>query len=226
MDGDKPIELWRYHARLRRDIAEQLHRSSELIRETHHRMANSLQVIASSASHQLRAARSPEGAEAARRILAKTQSIARAYRALLFRNGELDLAECLGDLGKELEGLLSVGRSIRITTEAAPFVLPSAVAAPLMFIVHELVTNAAEHGFIERVTGTINVRLRPSHAGRSALIVADDGIGFPRTIKRGGGLTLVSELAESIGGSAILFGSRPGAEVKVIFPTPTPPAAA
>jgi two-component sensor histidine kinase len=226
MDADKPIELWKYHARLRRDIAEQLYRSSELIRQTHHRMANSLQVIASSASHQLRITRSPETADAARRILAKTQSLARAYRVLLFRNGELDLAECLGDLGHELEGLLSVGRSVHVVTEAAPFMLPTAVAAPLIFIAHELVTNAAQHAFMERAAGTINVRLRPSHAGHSALIVADDGIGFPRHIVRGGGLTLVSELADSIGGSAILFGSRSGAQVKVIFPTPTPPAAA
>lgn len=224
MDRDKSIELWKYHARLRRDLGEQLQRSSQLIRDTHHRMANSLQVIASSASNQLRDARNPETAEVARKILARTQSIARVYRVLLLGDGQLELASHLAELGAELKGLLSVGRTINITTEAAPFVVPSAVAAPLVFIAHELVSNAAKHAFVNRATGTIKVRLRHSHLKHSALSVIDDGVGFPKIFHRGDGLALVSELAKSIGGS-ILFGSKPGGEVKVIFPTAPAPIA-
>jgi two-component sensor histidine kinase len=170
---------------------ERLLREKDLLfKEIHHRVTNSLQLVHSALSIQLRALRDSEArgqvAEAAARVLAIAAVHGRHYQRALLDDMKLLMPES-GDR--------------RLDLEMKSFPLSADQLAHLGLIVVELVTNALKHG-----RGRINVDVRRD-GDALAIAVSDEGPSFPPTFDpaTGGGLGLkiVSSLAGPAGAEAI-----------------------
>jgi two-component sensor histidine kinase len=90
-------------------------------------------------------------------------------------------------------------RDITARTEFAPMPVDIDTALPVGLIAHELVTNAARHGFRDGRSGEIVIRLEPE--GEAAtLTIEDDGVGLEGEPEEGTGLRLVNAMAPQVDG--------------------------
>jgi two-component sensor histidine kinase len=114
------------------------------------------------------------------------------------------------------------GRSIEIDVLAAPVAPAEHMASALALIVHELVTNAIDHGFEDGRAGSISVRLELLDGLRAALIVADNGLGYdPKSRKDGAlGLWLIQGLATQLRG-VLTTSTSGGVTARLEFPITT-----
>lgn len=149
------------------------------MQETHHRVKNNLQVIASLAEMQIEAEEDgaqSAGLQAMRRIVQHIHSLA-ALHELLTHNATLD--ESAGvissrDLLKKLLPLLHPLDDTRVLRMRVDRILfSSRAAAPLAMLVNETVSNALKHG-----RGDITLTLKRSE-NMACLEVRDQGPGFP-----------------------------------------------
>jgi PAS domain S-box-containing protein len=169
-----------------------------LMREVHHRVKNSLQLVQTLLSLQARGLTDPQAKlqlqEAASRVVtigavhqrlyqggSVTESDAAAYLAALLEDLQQSLASTAG------------GRSVEL--DAEPMQLAADDLTPLGLITTELVTNALKYG-----QGKVVVRLCATAVG-AEVIVEDEGPGFPPDFvaNRGNGLgmRLVGALAKT-----------------------------
>lgn len=175
-----------------------------LVREIHHRVTNSLQLVHSMLSIQVKVLVNEEAraqvAEAASRVLA----IAAVHRRL-YQAGSPDLA----DAGKYMRGLLDDMRALlpfagdrSLTLDIEPFSLSADNLAHLGLIAVELVTNALKHG-----RGSVEVAVKQD-GDCLKIVVSDEGPGFPATFdpaaRTGLGFKIVSAMAGPARGEAIV----------------------
>jgi two-component sensor histidine kinase len=79
---------------------------------------------------------------------------------------------------------------------------------PCGLLLHELISNCFKHAFAAGATGEIRVELQSQPTGVLALVVSDNGCGFPEKLdfRRTDslGLQLVCSLTEQLGGNIAL----------------------
>jgi chemotaxis protein methyltransferase CheR len=196
-------------SQLHRDerMAAMLQHQEILLREVHHRVGNSLQIIASILALDARNVHSEEARvhlkNAHRRILA----VATVQQQLqtLREGGDFELAAYLRELCENLTASV-VGDTTRIAIDvlADAAMVSSSVAMNVGLIVTELVINALKHAFIaETATGRIVVSYRvEGHGWR--LTVSDNGVGKPNgdrnPIATGLGTGIVAALVRQLDG--------------------------
>lgn len=163
-------------------MAALLQHKETLLREVHHRVGNSLQLIASILSLDARKVHSEEARlhleNAHRRILAV--AIVQQQLQAAREGGEIELAPYLHQLCENLTASV-VGNDTRIAVDvqAGAGTISSAVAMNMGLIVTELVINALKYAFTaEAAAGKIMVTYRVEcHSWR--LTVSDNGVGMP-----------------------------------------------
>ncbi|MFP6562161.1 sensor histidine kinase [Paraburkholderia sp. B3] len=147
------------------------------IRELHHRMRNSLHLIACTLQLQSRQSSNAETRYALDTAARRIGSVARIHEHLYgsgLRGGE-PARDYLASLLRDLRGALLDPGSLRTLRLAAgeAFVLDRETLISLGSIVAELVTNAVKYS-----TGDVDVTLA-WHAGQVEVVVEDKGRGFP-----------------------------------------------
>lgn len=177
-----------------------------LLRETHHRCSNDLQLIVSLLSLQSRRVHSEEARAALSDAAQRVAVLARA-RAAMLDGGSPSLEAALGQLCEALHSHAEA-RSILVTLRVDQPVgrLPAERINPLMLVVNELMTNAIKHAFEEGASGQITVTVGRSAAGHVVVTVDDDGLPFPDSSAPNGGgmgLGLAKRLMASIDGLLI-----------------------
>ncbi len=179
-------------------------RAEAMLREVNHRVGNSLQLVSSFMSLQLRHLRD-EGARAAlRESQARIEAVAHVHRRLYTSDDMTSVA-----MDEYLEGLIAeLGKSLApgadaptLTLKVHPMNVSTDQAVSIGVIVAELVTNAVKYAYGPGETGEIRVILEPApQAGGAVLTVEDDGPGLGDGEPRGTGLggKIISGMASGL----------------------------
>lgn len=185
------------------DLEQQ--RIEAVLRETGHRIGNSLATVSSLLALQsLRSPSEPvrEAVEAARN---RVHAIASSHRRV--RSGEdseiILTDEFLPSVIDDLSGNLIAVDKIGISSHVEGIPITTRYATTLSILLSELVTNAIKHAFPDRIGGAIVVRLERQD-GIPVLSVIDNGVGIPvgaEAAESGLGLVIVKQLAGQFAGS-------------------------
>jgi two-component sensor histidine kinase len=150
-----------------------------LLREVHHRVKNSLQIVTSIINLQSHRAKDPAALEAYRSVSDRIRAIASVHDKLYGLESEKRIP--LGDYAKDLmeQFSKSYGQDAKvIQMEADDIEVPMDLCIELGLILTELVVNAFRHALIPAGGGSIRIELRREETGLR-LSVADQGPGFP-----------------------------------------------
>lgn len=205
------------HARSERLAAER----SLLIREIHHRVGNSLALVASLLRiHRTSNAGGDAGAvlkEAEARVLAISKVQTNLYANDQVHSVSLDgyLAALIDDVKGSIED-----NSVEVRLDAQPMSMDHDRAIALGLITTELVINSKKHAF-PKGKGIIRVSLKKDEAGLSRLMVSDDGVGHDASRasnSTGVGSKIIAAMAGKLGAEISTESGRAGTTTSVLFP--------
>ena len=150
------------------------------LREVHHRVKNSLQLVASILNLQARKFRGTEVEKILGENVARVLTIATIHDMLTKKEGCVETVNALSmlrQLTAALEHFVPEEKHITFDVSGDNRVIGSNQASAIALVVNELVTNALEHAFEGRDSGRISISFV---SGKSFHIVtvADDGVGF------------------------------------------------
>jgi two-component sensor histidine kinase len=200
-----------------------LEQKSLLIRETHHRVKNNLQIVMSLLSLQGGRLRDPAARHALRQAQFRVNALALVHR-ILYENddlGAIDLKKLIEEISRHVhEAAGREARHLRLEFNLVQRSVSSDQAAPLTLFLVEALTNAFHHAFPGATKGTVRVSLLPMPDGMLRLAVEDNGVGFaPPGDGEGIGARLIEAFARQVGGSAGVHRRDPsGTVVELLFP--------
>jgi len=210
---------------LERDKDELLRQKDLLLQEMHHRVNNSLQIIASILLLKAQTVQSPETRrhleEAHERVLAIATVQEQLHPSVY--GDPIVAGRYLTRLCDSLAAsMILEGQPLSIRVEADAGTMTSEQAVSMGLIATELVINALKHAFPANATGAIVVRYA-SEAGAWRVSVSDDGVGMSSVLsapapKIGLGTSIVEALARQLGGRVIIAAALPGTTVSVTVP--------
>ena len=190
-----------------------------LLQEVQHRVANSLQIIASVLMQSARRVQSEEVRGHLHNAHHRVMSIAALQRQLSTSTGQtVELRAYFMQLSQSLGASMIADPerlSIEVTVDSS--VVEADVSVSLGLIVTELVINSLKHAFPDQRAGKIVIAYR-SAGSEWTLSVADDGIGTPAggdMPKAGLGTGIVEALAKNLQGEIQLSDAGPGTVVTI-----------
>lgn len=206
-------------------LAERVRMDLELDRdilhkELLHRVANSLQIIASVIMQSARRVQSEEIRAHLHDAHHRVMSIATLQKQLAANSSEVALRPYFADLCSSIAASM-VGNPERLQLSATvdDSVVSADTSVSLGLIVTELVINALKHAFIgDDPEGVIRVAYASSGSGWS-LTVTDNGVGMPRghvAAKGGLGTGIVDALSKHLEASVTVTNTHPGTKVSIV----------
>lgn len=192
-----------------------------LLKEIQHRVANSLQIIASVLMQSARKVQSEEAKGHLQDAHHRVMSIAEVQRHLAASSlGDVSLRPYFVQLCKSLgASMIQDPDRLSIVATVDDSVVDTNTSVSFGLIITELVINALKHAFPNSRHGKISVDFR-SDGSKWTLSVVDDGIGMAEGAakpKPGLGTGIVEALAKQLGGKIIVLDSKPGTSVHVVY---------
>jgi two-component sensor histidine kinase len=203
------VTLARAEARQKDDL---LREKAILLQEVQHRVANSLQIIASVLLQSARRVQSEEARGHLRNAHHRVMSIAAVQRHLVASTlGDVTLRPYFIQLYESLgASMIHDPERLSIVVTVDESVVTANASVSLGLIITELVINALKHAFPEQKHGKIMVDYR-SDGPKWMLSVKDDGIGMPTdAAKPGLGTGIVEALARQLSGHIRVADALPG----------------
>jgi two-component system, sensor histidine kinase PdtaS len=197
-----------------------IHEKHVLMQELQHRVANSLQIIASVLLQSARKVNSEETRNHLSDAHHRVMSIATLQKQLATtQEGEVDLRDYFTELCESISASMIANSShLTLTATVDDSKVDARVSVSLGLIVTELVINSLKHAFpASRHSGEIGVSYR-SDGTHWTLRVDDDGVGFPldvRAAKPGLGTGIVEALAGQLDAQVKITDAHPGTRVTV-----------
>jgi two-component sensor histidine kinase len=174
-----------------------------LVREIHHRVTNSLQLVHSMLSIQVKLLDNEEASAQVGQAASRVLAIAAVHRRL-YQAGSSHAADArtyMRALLDDMKALLPFAGRRRLKLDMDRLALSADNLAHLGLIAVELVTNALKHG-----RGSIELAVKREEDSLK-IVVSDEGAGFPASFdpaaRDGLGLKIVSAMAGSARGAAI-----------------------
>jgi two-component sensor histidine kinase len=191
-----------------------------LLQELQHRVANSLQIIASVLMQSARRTQSEEARANLHDAHLRIMSVAQLQQQLAAsRLGDVNLHTYFADLCRTIgASMIRDHNQITLDVSSDESVGTADVSISLGLIVTELVINALKHAFPGGRVGKIKVGYCSDGADWT-LSVTDDGIGMPRdngAPKPGLGTNLVEALATSLHAEVERTEANPGVSVSIV----------
>ncbi|WP_269515530.1 sensor histidine kinase [Brevundimonas subvibrioides] len=173
-----------------------------LLQELQHRVANSLQIIASVILQSARKTTSEETRINLRDAHSRVMSVAALQQQLAAsRLGAVELEPYLTQLCKSIgASMIHDPTRLKLTVEVDDSVTDADVSVSLGLVVTELVINALKHAFPGGRSGSIVVGYR-SHGPDWTLSIRDDGVGMPKdaaSATPGLGTSIVEALSKQL----------------------------
>jgi PAS domain S-box-containing protein len=212
----------------RKKVEEALHqlvREKEiLLKETHHRVKNNMQIISSILNLQAKSIKDPVALEGLKMCQSRIRSMSLIHEKL-YRSRDIsriDFGEYIRSLAAALLHSCQIDPArVKLRFETDEVLLDMNTAIPCGLIVNELVLNALKHAFPRRKAGEVRIALARNESGDCVLTVSDTGVGFPKNLdfRRTDslGLQLVNLLVEQIGGT-IRMRRAGGTKFEIAFP--------
>ncbi len=194
-----------------------------ILQEMHHRIKNNLQTVADLLTLEMSRNPRPEVHESLRDSMTRIKSIAASHEMLSVESvGLTDITELARRVVETTRrGMVRPDQKIQIVVKGHEIYLGSKQATAFALVLNELVSNAIEHGFRERTTGTIEIEL-DWDASEVWMRVQDDGAGLPDgfdlNTTRGLGLQIARTLVEKdLRGKLALTSNGQGTTSWVLF---------
>jgi two-component sensor histidine kinase len=206
----------RAEARMKDDLVR---KNSILLQEIQHRVANSLQIIASVLMQSARRVQSEEVRGHLKNAHSRVMSIAALQRQLsTTKSGPVDLRAYLTQLAQSLgASMIEDPERLSITVHVDDSKVPADISVSLGLIVTELVINALKHAFPDQPSGVILIDYH-SEGADWVLSVTDNGIGMPEgedAPKAGLGTGIVEALSKNLLGEIDVSDAGPGTAVTI-----------
>ncbi len=187
-------------ARLR-EVTRQAEAVSIFLREMHHRIKNSLQMVADLLYLEVKKCESRSAVRSLLASITRIKSVAAVHEILSTEPPTLTDAKRLAERLARVscDSLVGPDSRIDITVEGESLLLSSRQTMALALVMNELVSNCLRHAFIDREMGEVTIRLddRPSEV---IVTVQDNGVGLPEGFdlhtSSGMGLQIVRALVE------------------------------
>ena len=189
-----------------------------LLQELQHRVANSLQIIASVLMLGARQVQSDEARIHLNDAHQRVMAIAKLQRQLSTSGANgVPLGIYLADLcGSIAASMILQPDTLKITTEIDDYVASPEQSVSFGLIVTELVINALKHAFPDHLQqGRISVYFTTKGSGWT-LVVADNGIGKSTAAEPGLGTGIIEALAKQLNARTEVRDANPGTRVLVI----------
>lgn len=186
------------------DLREANERLEMLVREVHHRVSNSLQMVQSFVSMQANQTSEPAAKDALEATQNRIKAIGKVHQNLYTRGDltTIDLDEYLKTLVAELRANMSENaNSVELVFAADPVEVSPDDAVNVGVVVNELVSNAAKYAFPENRTGKVSVELSSLSDGYS-VTVTDNGAGIADGAAPEGtglGMRIIKAITRSLG---------------------------
>ncbi len=213
---ERENELAQEEIRLARDRAE------AMLREVNHRVGNSLQLVSSFMSLQMRHVTDQGAKDALRESQARIEAVAHVHRRL-YTSGDMStvaMDEYLVGLMDELSKSIGPDEgSPKLTLDAEPLSVTTDQAVSIGVIVTELVTNAVKYAYAPGQGGEIRIHLRRENEHRVMLTVEDDGPGMGDGTPKGTGLgaKIISAMASGLRSAVEFDGAHKGVRARLSF---------
>jgi len=208
-------------ARLAEKVKDDLLRGKAiLLQELQHRVANSLQIIASVLMLSARRVNSDETRRHLYDAHNRVMSVAVLQQRLSVSTvGNIRLGSYFSELCESIgASMIADPEQIALSAQCDESLAEAEVSVSLGLIVTELVINALKHAFPGGRRGTIKVEYRSDHADWR-LTVRDDGVGMPSQhahSKGGLGTSIVMALARQLDAQVEIADGQPGTEVRIV----------
>jgi PAS domain S-box-containing protein len=207
------------------DKTKLLNEKDMLLRETHHRVKNNMNIIASLLSLQADGVKSAAAEkallDARNRIVSMQKLYDHLFRSESYVN--INLGTYLEDLLQEIAQTYATDR-LTIYSKLEDLSISVKTAVPVGILINEIVANAVKYAFPGERKGVIGITMNRYEKGRVILLIQDDGVGLPEGIESddtGYGFGLIYTLVEQIDGEIEIIRDN-GTLYKIAFsPTPT-----
>lgn len=192
------------------------------LREMHHRVKNSLQLVASILNMQARKTKDPETKTLLQEDVSRVLSISAIHDILTTNNKKNFLvtsSDLLENLRRNLLPLIPPGKTIGFRVEADEEEWKADTASAVAMVVNELVTNAFLHAFENRMEGQVVVSFKRGIL-LDTVTVCDDGNGFSTDClpKDSFGLSIVkATVHDKLNGSVRIQSGPDGTKVSFDF---------
>ena len=191
-----------------------------LLKELHHRVANSLQVIASVLMQSARKVQSEESRIHLVNAHQRVMSVAALQQQLaVSKLGDVELRPYFIALCDSIgASMIRDPNQISLHVMADDSITTADISVSLGLIVTELVINALKHAFPDDRAGRIVVDYR-SRGADWTLSVGDDGVGMPAAsdaAKAGLGTSIVQALAAQLGAHIDVSARKPGTRISIV----------
>lgn len=197
-----------------------LREKAVLLQELQHRVANSLQIVASVLLLSARRVQSAETRIHLRDAHQRVMSVAAVQRQLAVSSvSDVRLANYMTDLCASLgASMIRDHDEVSIVVKVDDSMATADVSVSLGLIVTELVINALKHAFPSHRHGVIKVGYEA--LGEAwALTVGDDGVGMPvgdQVPTPGLGTSIIEALAKQLKAKVAISDLNPGTQVSII----------
>jgi two-component sensor histidine kinase len=208
---------------VQRHLEDLLAEKETLIKEVHHRVKNSLQIVSSIMGLEAHRSSDAELVRSYGAMRDRIRSISLAHEKL-YGSASLkliDLGDYVHGLVRQFEtGFSSAGEKPGILVDVEPVPVPMDLCIDIGMLLSELVSNAFRHAILPRGRGEVAVRVR-LEGKVLVIVVSDDGPGFPSGFSPDNlnslGFRIVGSIVRKRGGT-IGFPSSVGGTVEARIP--------